>query len=64
MSRVIPALLGLALVAFGEVVNEKMGASERRLGVMIGDLDKKVSAVVVGVDGVGQRLDNHEKRIG
>ena len=52
-----------ALDAFGEIVDEKIGASERRLGVMIEDLDKKVSTVAEGVEGVGERLDNHEKRI-
>ena len=64
-----------ALEAFGDVVDEKvttasaelreeLGATERRLGVMIEDTQKQVSAVADLVQRDDEKMENHEKRIG
>lgn len=53
-----------ALEAFGDVVEEKLGKAMRELGVMIEDLDRKVSAVTDLVQRDDEKVEDHEKRIG
>lgn len=52
-----------ALEAFGSVVKEEVGAAKRRLGVLIENVDKNVSAVVDALEGTTERADNQKKRI-
>jgi len=52
-----------ALEAFTEVVDETVGAAERRLGAMIEDVRSQVSVIAEGFQGNAEKLDNHEKRI-
>lgn len=63
------------LEAFGVVVDEKLtaasvelreelGATELRLGVMIEETQKQVSAVADLVERDDEKVEDHEKRIG
>ena len=52
------------LTAASVELREELGATERRLEVMIEETQKQVSAVADFVERDDQKVEDHEKRIG